>query len=282
MSPVQAPPMGLGAAAQVTYVGHATFLIQTPAGNILTDPIWSPRASPVGFAGPRRVRAPAIAFGDLPEIAVVLLSHNHYDHCDIPTLRALQRRFSPWVVTALGNGALLRRIGIRQVSELDWWDVLPLDGMTITSTPARHFSARTPWDRNRALWCGFTIELASVLLYFAGDSAYGPHFTAIGERIGAPDLSLIPIGAYEPRWFMAAHHMDPAEAVTAHLDLGSRRSVGMHFGTFQLTAEAIDAPAEALAAARSAHGVAETVFRAPTFGEIITVPEVPTASISGE
>jgi L-ascorbate metabolism protein UlaG (beta-lactamase superfamily) len=249
---------------------------------MLTDPIWSSRASPVAFAGPRRVRAPAIAFGDLPEIAVVLLSHNHYDHCDIATLRALQRRFSPRVVTALGNGALLRRIGIRQVSELDWWDAVGLEGMTISSTPARHFSARTPWDRNRALWCGFTIELATALLYFAGDSAYGPHFTAIGERIGAPDLSLIPIGAYEPRWFMAAHHMNPAEAVNAHLDVGSRRSVGMHFGTFQLTAEAIDAPAEALAAARSAHGVAEQLFRTPAFGETITVPKVPTASISGE
>jgi L-ascorbate metabolism protein UlaG (beta-lactamase superfamily) len=267
--PVQArrpEPIG-DAAAVVTFIGHASFLIQTASGNILTDPVYSERASPVTFAGPRRVRLPAVRFDDLPAISLVLLSHNHYDHCDLRTLRKIEASFHPLVVTPLGNGRLLRSGGIQRIEELDWWQEAATSPLPIRLTPAQHFSARTPFDRNRALWGGFMIALAGLRIFCAGDSGYGPHFTQIHERCGAPDLALLPIGAYEPRWFMKDIHMNPAEAVQAHLDLGAAQSIGMHFGTFQLTLEAIDAPAIALAEARRAQHVPDDRFRTLEFGE---------------
>ena len=258
-----------GAAAVVTFIGQATFLIQTAAGAVLTDPMYSQRASPVQFAGPKRVRQPAVAFDDLPPIAVVLLSHNHYDHCDLPTLRKLARRDDPIVVTPLGNGALVRSAGIRRVEELDWWDDAQTAPLPMTLTPAHHFSARTPFDRNHALWGGFVFTAAGKRIYFAGDSAYAPFFTDVRARLGSLDLALLPIGAYEPRWFMHAVHMNPAEAVQAHLDLGSPPSIGMHFGTFQLTTEGIDEPLRALDEARRANGIAPQRFSAPGFGDSV-------------
>lgn len=253
--------------AVVTFVGHSTFLLQTAAGAILTDPMYGERAGPFGIGGPRRVRPPAVAFDDLPPIALVLLSHNHYDHCDLPTLRRLAARFDPVVVTPLGNGALVRSAGIRRVEELDWWESSTAAGLPVAVTPAHHFSARTLFDRNRALWGGFVLVAGSTRIYFAGDTAYAPFFPEIPRRLGALDLALIPIGAYEPRWFMQAVHMTPAEAVQAHLDLGSPRSIGMHFGTFQLTTEGIDAPGLALAEARRARGIAGPAFSTLAFGE---------------
>jgi L-ascorbate metabolism protein UlaG (beta-lactamase superfamily) len=267
----QPPPPLDGAAAIVTFIGQATFLIQTAAGNLLTDPMYSQRASPVQFAGPKRVRQPAVAFDDLPPIAVVLLSHNHYDHCDLPTLRRLARRDDPLVVTPLGNAALVRAAGIRRVEELDWWDDATTAPLPVALTPAHHFSARTPFDRNRALWGGFVVTAADKRIYFAGDSAYAPFFKDVRARIGPIDLALLPIGAYEPRWFMHAVHMNPAEAVVAHLDLGSPPSLGMHFGTFQLTTEGIDDPLRALEEARRANDIAPEHFRAPGFGESVRV-----------
>jgi len=254
----------------VTFIGHSTFLIQTGDGNILTDPMYSERASPVPFAGPRRVREPAVAFADLPDIAMVLLSHNHYDHCDVPTLRALERRFHPLALTPLGNRRLLEAAGMRRVLELDWWQSSELTSVTLT--PAQHFSSRNMFDRNRALWGGFLMATAGRRILFAGDSGYGPHFKQIGERLGPIDLALLPIGAYEPRWFMKDIHMNPAEAVEAHLDLGARRSIAMHFGTFQLTPEGIDAPLAALGAALLARGVPGEQFRALDFGESFALP----------
>ena len=230
----------------ITFVGHSTFLIQTAAGNVLTDPMYSKRASPLTWIGPRRVRQPGVRFDDLPAISTVLLSHNHYDHCDLPTLRMLAKRFDPVVVTPLGNGRLARSAGVRRVEELDWWQEARRSAPSITLTPARHFSARTPFDRNCALWGGFAFLAGDVRIYFAGDTAYGSFFRDIRRRLGAIDVALLPIGAYEPRWFMQAVHMNPAEAVQAHADLGAKQSVAMHFGTFQLTAEGIDAPARAL------------------------------------
>jgi L-ascorbate metabolism protein UlaG (beta-lactamase superfamily) len=256
-----------GAAAAITFVGHSTFLIQTPAGNILTDPMYSERAGPFNIVGPRRARRPAVAFDDLPPIALVLLSHNHYDHCDLPTLRRIARRDQPLAVTPLGNGRLLASAGFRRVEELDWWDNASTSPLPITLTPARHFSARTPFDRNRALWGGFVVRVGQARCYFAGDSAYGPFFVDIARRLGPIDLALLPIGAYEPRWFMQAVHMNPAEAVRAHLDLQSAQSIGMHFGTFQLTSEAIDEPLRALDAARRANGVPDAQFGTLDFGE---------------
>ncbi len=277
--PAFPPPHGTVAAgtAAVTFVNHATFLLRLPAASpagtvVLTDPIFSERCSPLSWAGPRRVRRPGLALDDLPRPNVVLLSHNHYDHMDLPSLRALQRRHAPRFVTLLGNAALLARAGI-EATELDWWDAVEVAGLLITATPARHFSARTPFDRNRALWGGFMLDtpgapgISGGKVLFAGDSGAGPHWAEIAARLGPPDVALLPIGAYEPRWFMAPVHMNPAEAVQAHQDLRAARSVGMHFGTFQLTDEAIDAPLLALATAQAAAGLATDRFDTHGFGE---------------
>jgi len=254
--------------AVVTFIGHATFLIQTAAGNILTDPMYSRRAGPFNAFGPRRVRPPAVRFEDLPPISAVLLSHNHYDHCDLRTLRSIAERFDPVVITPLGNGPLVRSAGIRQVEELDWWqETTRLPQLPITLTPAHHFSARTPFDRNRALWGGFMLVVEGRRLYFAGDTAYAPVFPDIRRRLGPIDLAILPIGAYEPRWFMKSVHMNPAEAVQVHLELEASESIGMHFGTFQLTAEGIDEPLRALEEALRATPSPSRPFRTLAFGE---------------
>ena len=253
----------------VTFVGHATFLVQAAAANVLIDPVYYRRASPFPFAGPRRVRVPGVRLDDLPPISLVLLSHNHYDHCDLGTLRLLERRLHPPVVTPLGNGRLLRSAGVRQVEEIDWWETSSSAPLPITLTPAQHFSARGPFDRNRALWGGFLIEAGGLRILHAGDSGYGPHFREIGARLGPIDLGLLPIGSYEPRWFMKDIHMNPAEAVQAHLDLGARQSIAMHFGTFQLTPEGIDEPVRELTKALQERGVAAERFRALEVGESV-------------
>jgi L-ascorbate metabolism protein UlaG (beta-lactamase superfamily) len=265
--PLRRPPPLDGASAVITFIGHATFLIQTAAGNILTDPMYSQRAGPLNILGPRRVRQPAVPFDDLPPISNVLLSHNHYDHCDRRTLGMLAQRFDPIVVTPLGNGSLARSAGIRRVEELDWWQDSKTSSSPITLTPAHHFSARTPWDRNRALWGGFMLRVGRARVFFAGDTAYAPFFRDVRQRLGPIDLALLPIGAYEPRWFMQIVHMNPEEAVQAHLDLGAPASVGMHFGTFQLTTEGIDEPLRALEVARQAKNVPPSQFRTLAFGE---------------
>ena len=269
--PPQRPAPLDGAVAVVTFIGHATFLIQTAAGNFLTDPMYSDRAGPFGLLGPRRVRQPAVRFEDLPAISTVLLSHNHYDHCDRATLARLAKRFDPVVITPIGNGALVKSTGLRKVEELDWWQDAKTSPLPLTLTPAHHFSARTPFDRNRALWGGFLIAIAHRRIYFAGDSAYAPFFREVRRRFGPIDVALLPIGAYEPRWFMQAVHMNPAEAVQAHLDLEAAASIAMHFGTFQLTTEGIDEPVRALERARLAHHVEPSAFRAIGFGESVRV-----------
>ena len=251
----------------VTFVNHSTFLVQHGETAFLTDPVWVDRAFPVQWAGPARVHAPGIPFDRLPRVDTVLLSHNHYDHLDLATLRALQRRFSSRIVTTLGNKLFLERRGLRDVVELDWWQAY--DG--ITATPAQHFAARTPFDRNRTLWAGFTVNLGARRLFFSGDSGYYKHFADIGSRFGPFDVSLVPIGAYEPRWFMCAAHMNPDEAVRAHLDLRSRVSIAMHFGCFQLTDEPIDEPVAALHRALDTHGVPASTFRVLEPGETFAI-----------
>jgi L-ascorbate metabolism protein UlaG (beta-lactamase superfamily) len=229
--------------------------------------MYSQRAGPLNLIGPRRVRQPAIRLDDLPPISTVLLSHNHYDHCDLRTLGLLATRFDPLVVTPLGNGALARSAGLRRVEELDWWQDAKTSAVPISLTPAHHFSARGPLDKNRALWGGFVLAPGGARVYFAGDTAYAPFFRDVRQRIGPIDLALLPIGAYEPRWFMRIVHMNPEEAVQAHLDLEASQSVGMHFGTFPMTTEGIDEPLRALERARREKNVPPSRFRTLGFGE---------------
>jgi len=266
-TPAPPPPHQAGPGeVLLTFIGQATVLIQVEGCNILTDPIFSARASPVSFAGPLRARPPAIAFDALPPIDLVLLSHNHYDHMDIATLRRLQNRSAPVVVTGLGNGRHLARLGMSKTIELDWWQACtPAEGVDITFVPAQHWSSRTPFDRRRTLWGGHVVGVAGTRILFAGDTGYGPHFRTIARAL-RPDVALLPIGAYEPRWFMKVQHMDPTDAVQAHIDLTADLSLGIHWGTFQLTDEAIDAPRDALAAAREAAGLADSAFRVPEPG----------------
>jgi L-ascorbate metabolism protein UlaG (beta-lactamase superfamily) len=244
-----------------TFIGHSSFLIQAPEGNILTDPVYSGRAGPFGIVGPRRVRLPAVAREDLPPISVVLLSHNHYDHCDLAMLRWIAQRFAPVFVTPLANARLLRRTGARRIEEVDWWETAATTPFPVTLTPAQHFSARTPFDHNRALWGGFHFTVGGQRIFFAGDTGYAPFFSEIRERLGAPDVALLPIGAYEPRWFMQPIHMNPEEALRAHIELRSAQSIATHYGTFQLTLEGIDEPARALRAALEANGIPAERFR---------------------
>jgi L-ascorbate metabolism protein UlaG (beta-lactamase superfamily) len=270
-----APQPAPEAHVAVTFIGHASFLLQFHNGpTLLTDPIWSERCSPFRFAGPKRVRRPGLAFDALPRIDAVLLSHNHYDHCDIPTLRRLRDRFAPRIFTGLGNGKLLARHGMKDVVELDWWgDAALPGGATATYLPAKHVGARTLLDRGRTLWGGFGIRPADGgSVYFTGDSAWGGHFEEIGHFAGPFDLALLPIGAYEPRWFMQQVHMNPEEAVRAFQALRTRQALAMHFGTFKLTQEAIGEPARALGAARAAAGIPEEDFIVPGCGETFVVP----------
>lgn len=233
---------------RITLVNHSTVLIQQRGFNILTDPIWSERASPVAWAGPPRRRKPGIAFENLPAIDAVLISHNHYDHLDLPTLHRLAGHGTATFVVPKGVARLFHSEKIGPLHELDWGESAALPGHTIHSVPAFHFSARGLLDRNRTLWCGYMIECPGQLLYFAGDTAFGPHFAQIREKFGSPRLALLPIGAYEPRWFMSAVHMAPEEAVKAHQILAAPTSIAIHHGTFQLTDESLDAPSQRLRA----------------------------------
>jgi L-ascorbate metabolism protein UlaG (beta-lactamase superfamily) len=242
-----APPTSvLPGSAAITFIGHASFLIRFADFTMLTDPVFSERCSPVSWAGPRRAHPPGLALADLPPIDLVLVSHNHYDHMDLPSLRWLAANNSGRVVTSAGNDVRLRAAGFATVDALDWWEAVEFGPTRITATPARHFARRGLFDGNATLWSGFSLQRPDGHLLFAGDSATGPHWRVIQERLGPPDLALLPIGAYEPRWLMAAVHMNPEEAALAHRDLGARQSVGMHFGTFQLTDEPISAPVRAL------------------------------------
>jgi len=262
----QAIPDARVAGLRATIVGHASVLIQGGGLNVLTDPVWSERASPLPFAGPRRVWAPGIAFEALPQIDAVLLSHNHYDHMDLGTLRRLNLRHRPLVVTTLGNDAILRRaIPELRVVAVDWWDRIDIgNGGEVAIVPAYHWSARTGRDRRMALWSGFMLSTAGGRAHFAGDTGYGDGriFREVRRRIGRPDLALIPIGAYAPRWFMSAQHTDPSEAVQVLEDLEASRAVGIHWGVFQLTDERREEPPELLLEALARRRIAEDVFPA--------------------
>ena len=269
-APVQTPLPRIHDGVRVTLVGHATTLLQVAGLNILTDPMWSDCAGPLPWLGAKRKRPPAIDFDDLPPIDIVLVSHSHYDHLDRPTLKALQRRDAPLVLTGLNVGAA---IPCETIVELDWWQShAPGDNITITYVPAEHASARGPLDRNARLWGGFVIRTPDACIYFSGDSGYGEHFAAIGERFGRFDLALLPIGAYLPRWFMAAVHMDPNEAVLAAEILQARVTLPIHYGTFRLADDDFDAPLRLLREALAARGKDDLGFRIAAFGEAVTIP----------
>jgi len=253
-------PRAAAAELTVTWVGHATVLLQLGELNVLTDPHWSKRASPLQSAGPARWVKPGVAFDDLPPIDLVLISHNHYDHLDDRTVRRLAAAFpdAAWRVP-LGLAAFVRRRGARDVEALDWWHETRLRDTVVTCTPAQHFSARSPFDRNRTLWCGWALARQGHRVFFAGDTGYHPEFAAIGERLGPFDLTLFPVGAYEPRWFMGPVHMNPEEAVRAFQDSRAGCDEGVmvpiHWGTFKLTDEPMDEPPRRTIAAWTAAGL---------------------------
>jgi L-ascorbate metabolism protein UlaG (beta-lactamase superfamily) len=267
------PRIVKGAELAATFVNHSTFLLQTNGVNLLTDPIWSERASPFSWAGPRRVRRPGVPFELLPPIDVVLISHNHYDHLDLPTLRLLQSVYAPLFLTTLGNRRFLKSHGLECVEELDWWQSFAVgSALEVILTPAQHFAARGLFDRNKTLWGGFLVRAGERTVYFAGDTAYPGPFVEVAKRSDKIDLALLPFAAYEPRWFMRVSHMNPEEAVRAHLELGGPFTLGMHFGTFQLTDEPIDEPERLLRSALLEHGVPASRFRIPAFGETVWIP----------
>jgi len=274
------PPERVGEGGlRATWINQATVLLQADGLNLLTDPVWSDRVSPVQWAGPRRYRAPGIPFGDLPRIDVVVISHNHYDHMDAGTLRRLWREHDPVFVTALGDARHLRGWGLEKVVELDWdqsW-TLP-NGRPLTAARAQHWSGRAGHDANRTLWMACVIGTAGGPVYFAGDSGYGAHFAEARRRHGAMRLSLLPIGAYLPRWFMAYQHMDPAEAVRAHLDLGSAFSLGIHYGSFELADDGQHQAVDDLHRALDAQGLPRERFHAAAFGRGYDVPALAAGS----
>jgi L-ascorbate metabolism protein UlaG (beta-lactamase superfamily) len=267
------PPQRVeGGALRISYVGHASFLVQTAGLNVLLDPVWSRRASPFRHIGPKRVNDPGIAFADLPPIDAVLVSHGHYDHLDVATLSRLAAGHRPRIVTALGNDAIMRNGDRAIVAEAHDWDnrVEIGAGVSVTLVPTQHWSARNLSDRNESLWASFMIEAPAGRIYFVADSGYsdGRHFRAARERHGPLRLAILPIGAYEPRWFMRGHHMNPAESVQAFIDCGAEHALGHHYGTFQLTDEAIDAPLAALAEALQTARISDQRFRTLRPGQV--------------
>jgi L-ascorbate metabolism protein UlaG (beta-lactamase superfamily) len=259
---------------RIALVGHATLLVQVAGLNLLTDPVFGERASPFAFAGPKRVNPPGIAFEDLPKIDTVLITHNHYDHLDLATLARLWSRDRPSILVPLGNDAIIaREVPEALVTSCDWGSAVDLGhGVVAHVEPANHWSARGFSDRRMALWCAFLLTTPAGAIYHVGDTGYGEGaaFRAVRRRFGAPRVALLPIGAYEPRWFMQSQHINPEEAVRILGDLGAQAALGHHWGTFRLTNEALDAPVRALAAALAAVEIPPERFRALRPGEVWT------------
>lgn len=269
---------------RVTMVGHASMLIQVAGLNILTDPVWSDRASPFAFAGPKRVVPPGIAFDDLPDIHVVLVSHNHYDHLDLKTLARLDEEHSPLIVTPLGNDTIIHRaLPEAKISTMDWGEELSWwDNVTIRAEPCHHWSARGMRDQRMALWAAFVLETPAGNIYHVGDTGFhgGINYRSAAEKYGSFRLAILPFGAYEPRWFMKGQHQNPEEAVEGFRLCNASYAVGHHFGTFQLTDEALEAPVDHLYCALASAGIAPERFRPLRPGEVFDVPD--TQSFDGK
>jgi L-ascorbate metabolism protein UlaG (beta-lactamase superfamily) len=284
-APQPPPPAPRANQIVATWIGQATFLLQTTRGTFLTDPVFSERASPVAWAGPRRAHPPGVALAALPPLDAILLSHDHYDHCDVASLRELARRHRRAAFIApLRHADLLAEAGVEasRAFELDWWQTHRMRDVAITFTPTKHWSNRLGTPRNHRLWGGFFLHLGGGAadsslppprrIWFVGDTGYDAAiFREVAQRCGEPDLALVPIGAYEPRWFMRPMHMNPAEALQLHRDVGARLSLAMHWGTFQLSDEGRDDPVRALEAARRAAGLADDAFRIVAPGESAVV-----------
>ncbi|HZT47044.1 MAG TPA: MBL fold metallo-hydrolase [Hyphomicrobiaceae bacterium] len=257
---------------RVVLVGHASFLIQTRGLGVLVDPVWAERASPLSFAGPRRVNPPGIAFDDLPKIDAVLVTHNHYDHMDVETVGRLWQRFRPRIVTPLGNDAILRHGAPGLAADtVDWGDAVELgSGVVVHAEPTLHWSARGAGDRMHALWASFVVRAGNRKVYCVGDTGFGDGatFAGVGRRHPGLTLALLPIGAYEPRWFMRNHHMNPEEAVEALRLSGAAQAFGHHWGTFRLTNEGVEQPAHDLAAALRSRAMPPDRFGALRPGEV--------------
>jgi N-acyl-phosphatidylethanolamine-hydrolysing phospholipase D len=255
----------------VTWIGHATLLVQIGGVNILTDPHLSERASPVSFAGPKRVTPPALGVSELPRIDLVVLSHNHYDHLDDRTVKALAASpgGSPLFLVPLGLKEWFKRRGIENVREMDWWETETVEGLVVHFVPVQHWSARSPFDRNETLWGAWVVEGPGFRFFFCGDAGYSAHFREIARRFGSFDLAALPIGAYEPRWFMKSAHMNPEETVTVHQEINSRLTIGIQWGTFNLTDEPLDEPPKKLAEALASRGVDPGRFLTLRHGETI-------------
>jgi L-ascorbate metabolism protein UlaG (beta-lactamase superfamily) len=251
---------------QLTFINHASVYIQTQKLKLITDPIWSERSSPFSWAGPKRARSASHSIDELPGVDIVIISHNHYDHFDEASLINLKNKFDPLYLVPLGDGKLLKNLGITRFQEMDWNDtfVHKESQSEIHFVRCNHWSARGVFDRNHSLWGSYIIKTLDKKIYFAGDTGYGNHFTEAFAKLGAMDISLLPIGAYEPRWIMKDQHMNPAEAVQAHIDLKSKNSFGIHFRTFQLTNEGIEDPVQDLEKAKLEKNIQN--FIAPQFG----------------
>lgn len=254
---------------QYTFINHSTFIIHVDGLNILTDPIWSERCSPFQFAGPRRMRPPGISFDNLPQIDLVILSHNHYDHLDKNTIKKIQKAYNPSYFVPLGLKSLMKKWGCKKVAELDWWQETSFQNLTITATPANHFSSRGIFDRDKTLWAGYIMQSPEKKIYYTGDTGYSDIFKEIGTKKGPFDLAFIPIGAYKPEWFMGPIHISPDEAVQVHHDVLSRHSVAMHFGTFPL---ADDNPERSTSRLRECLKDTEVSFLIPNEGHTYTLP----------
>jgi len=245
---------------KVHFVNHSTFLIQIGEVNILTDPIWSDYCSPLPLPMLKRKRPPGISFDKLPRIDLVLISHNHYDHLDKKSIHRISKNHKAQAVTCLGNSPAIRAMGIEQTMELDWWQKIKIGEVEIEAVPANHFSSRGTFDRNTSLWCGFILRAKGKQLYFIGDTGYGNIFKEIGQKYGAIDLALIPIGAFKPRWFMGPIHISPEEAVAVHQDIKSKKSIAMHYGTFALADDSPQRAIKEFEEAKKLNGISDEEF----------------------
>ena len=254
------------------WIGHSTYLLNNGDLTILTDPVFSKRASPFSLAGPKRLIAPVISLEELPRIDVVTVSHNHYDHLDIVSLKALYKlNPNTLFLVAKGDKDLLIKSGIKNVTEFLWWEDFELKNTVFTFTPAQHWSARGLKDRNKSLWGGWFMQSSELTVYHAGDTGYSNDFKETRAKLGSPDFAMIPIGGYNPRWFMSYHHVKPSESIQIALDLGVTRSVGMHWGTFILTDEDILEPAELIVKELKKLNLADDFFITPQPGELLSL-----------